>query len=327
LTRFIARRLAFALLLVLAVSSGSFLLARIAPGDFAATSAAGHGRVESVERLRERLGLNKSIAAHYAAWLAAAVRFDLGESMLYDRPVRALVVERAANTAVLAVTSLVVATLVGLPLGIVAGSRQRGPMSSAIRAASLLLLSMPPLLTSLLLVFIAARTGWFPISGMRSATTPAAGATLDLLHHLAVPSLAIALPLAAVLERLQAQAMSDTIAQPFVLATLARGVPWRRVVWRDALRAAMRPVAGVYGLIVGTVLSGSFAVEVITAWPGLGSLMLTALRARDIYLVAGCAAAGATFLALGSLAADLALAAIDPRATMVEPAVADEAAA
>ncbi|MGH9143163.1 MAG: ABC transporter permease subunit, partial [Vicinamibacterales bacterium] len=102
--------------------------------------------------------------------------------------------------------------------------------------------------------------------------------------------------------------------QPFVLATLARGVPWRRVIWRGALKAALRPIAGVYGLVIGTLLSGSFAVEVITAWPGLGSLMLQALRSRDIYLVAGCAGAGALFLAGGTLVADLALAAVDPRA-------------
>jgi peptide/nickel transport system permease protein len=313
LTRYLARRLAFAVVLVVAVSSGSFVLARLAPGDFVTASSGGRGSQETIERERARFGLDKSVAAHYRDWLAAAVRLDFGDSMLYDRPVRGMIVERAANTAVLAVTSLVLATAIGLPLGIVAGSRRGGLLPSTIRSASLLLLSMPPLLTSLLLVFIAARTGWFPIAGMRSATTPGGGAMLDLLHHLVVPSLAIGLPLAAMLERLQAQAMSEAIAEPFVLATLARGVPRARVIWRDALKAALRPVAGVYGLIVGTVLSGSFAVEVITAWPGLGSLMLQALRARDIYLVAGCAAAGAVFLAFGTLVADLALALVDPR--------------
>jgi peptide/nickel transport system permease protein len=324
LSRFLARRIAFAMLLVAAVSSGAFVLARIAPGDFATATAGAHASEESVNRVRARYGLDKSLAAHYAEWLAAAVRLDFGDSMLYDRPVRGLVAERAANTAVLALTSLLLATFIGLPLGIFAGSRQRGIAASAIRATSLLLLSLPPLLTSLLLVFIAARTGWFPISGMRSAATTAAPATLDLLHHLVVPSLAIGLPLAAVLERLQAQAMSETIAEPFVLATLARGVPRRRVIWRDALRAALRPVAGVYGLIIGTLLSGSFAVEVVTSWPGLGNLMLTALRARDVYLVAGCSAAGATFLAFGSLVSDLALALVDPRATTIAPPAASE---
>ena len=174
---------------------------------------------------------------------------------------------------------------------------------------------MPPLLTSLLLIFIAARTGWLPIAGMRSATVPPGGALLDILRHLLVPAAAIALPLAAMLERLQAQAISEAIAEPFVLATLARGVPRSRIVWRDALKAALRPVAAVYGLIVGTLLSGSFVVEVITAWPGLGSLMLSALRTRDVYLVAGCAGAGALFVACGTVLSDVALALVDPRAS------------
>ena len=107
----------------------------------------------------------------------------------------------------------------------------------------------------------------------------------------------------------------EVIAEPFVLASLARGVPRSRIVWHGALKAALRPVAAVYGLIIGSLLSGSFAVEVITAWPGLGSLMLQALRARDIFLVAGCAGAGALFLACGTLVSDLALALVDPRAS------------
>ena len=98
-------------------------------------------------------------------------------------------------------------------------------------------------------------------------------------------------------------------------ATLARGVPRRRILWRDALRVALRPIASVYGLVAGTLLSGSFAVEITTAWPGLGRLMLDALRARDVYLVAGGAAAGSVFLAAGTLLSDAALAAVDPRST------------
>jgi peptide/nickel transport system permease protein len=312
LTRYLARRVAFALFLVIAVSSASLVLARLAPGDFV-TDAAGIRR-QTLEQQRARYGLDKSIGAQYRDWLAAAVRLDFGYSMQYGRPVRDLIPERAANTAVLACTALAVATLVGLPLGVVTGSRRGGALVNAIRAASILLLSMPPLLTSLFLVFVAARTGWLPMSGMRSATVPAGGALVDLLRHLVVPAAAIGLPLAAMLERLQAQAMSDAVDEPFVIAALARGVPRARIVWRGALKVALRPIAAVYGLVIGSLLSGSFVVEVITAWPGLGSLMLQALRTRDVFLVAGCAGAGALFLACGTLISDLALAALDPRA-------------
>jgi peptide/nickel transport system permease protein len=319
LTVYLARRVAFALFLVLVVSSGSLVLARLAPGDYVSVSSGGTGvSREAMERARERFGLNKSIGVQYRDWLVRAAHFDFGESLLYGRPVRDLIPERAANTAILALTALFLATIVGLPLGIITGSRRGGVLTVTVRALSLVLLSLPPLLTSLFLVFLAARTGWLPISGMRSASVPAGGAALDLLRHLILPAAAIGLPLAAMLERLQAQAMSEVIGEPFVLATRARGVPHARLVWRDALKAALRPVASVYGLIVGTLLSGSFAVEVITAWPGLGSLMLDALRARDVYLVAGCAGAGAIFLAFGTLFSDVALAIVDPRAS--EPA-------
>jgi peptide/nickel transport system permease protein len=315
LTRYLARRLAFAVVLVATVSSASFVLARLAPGDYVTGTLGAHASSELIARERARLGLDKSLAAQYRDWAAAALRLDFGRSMLYDRPVGDLIPERAANTAILALAALLFATVVGIPLGIVTGSRRGGALAGIVRATSIVLLSMPPLLTSLALVFVAARTGWLPIAGMRSSTGADDNAVLDLVRHLIVPALAIGLPLAATLERLQAQAMSDTIGQPFVLAAAARGLPRSRVVWRGALKAALRPVAAMYGLMIGTLLSGSFAVEVITAWPGLGSLMLQALRARDIYLVAGCAGAGALFLALGTMASDVGLAMVDPRAS------------
>jgi peptide/nickel transport system permease protein len=304
---YVARRLAFAVFLVFAVSSASLVLARLAPGDFVSQSMGLDIRRELVEETRARYGLNRPIGEQYRQWIAGVARLDFGRSLLFDRPVADLIPEHAANTAILAVTALLVATLVGLPLGVVTGSRRAGIVTGAIRTTSLVLLSMPPLLTSLFLVFAAARTGWFPVGGM---TSSGGG---GLLSHLVVPVAALALPLIAMFERLQSQAMSEVVGQPYVLATIGRGVPPSRLVWRDALKGALRPVAAVYGLVVGTLLSGSFAVETITAWPGLGQLMLAALRARDVYLVAGCAAAGSIFLAIGTLMSDAALALVDPR--------------
>lgn len=313
---YLVRRLVFAAFLVFAVSSAALVLTRLAPGDFA-TDVFGIGASpETIRDFRERYGLNLSIAAQYRVWLSRVVRFDFGRSLAYDRPVNALISERAGNSALLAATALLVATFIGLPLGIMSGSRRRGMFAKIVQTCSILLLSMPPLLTSLFLVFAAARTGWLPVGGMSSfAGAEASGAALDLLRHMIVPVLALALPLAAVFERLQAQAMSEVVDQPFVVAALARGVPRSRVVWRDGLKAALRPIASIYGLIVGTLLSGSFAVEIITSWPGLGQLMLSALRARDVYLVAGCAAIGSVFLAVGTFFSDAALAFVDPRTT------------
>jgi peptide/nickel transport system permease protein len=303
---YFARRAAFALFLVFAVSSASLLLATLAPGDYVSQSLGIGARPETIEEVRARLGLNRSVGAQYRDWLIRAAHFDFGRSMQYDRPVVDLIPERAANTAILALSALLVATLVGLPLGVITGAG-RGPIIGIIRSASLVLLSLPPLLTSLFLVFVAAKTGLLPVGGMTSSSGG------HLLSHMVVPVAALALPLAAMFERLQSQAMSDVAGQPFVIATLGCGVPRSRVIWRDALKNALRPIASVYGLVIGTLLSGSFAVEAITAWPGLGQLMLNALRARDVYLVAGCAAAGSIFLAAGTLVSDAALALVDPR--------------
>jgi peptide/nickel transport system permease protein len=307
------RRLVFGAALVFLVTSASFLLTRLAPGDYATEVLgpdAGQARLADV---RARYGLDRPLREQYFAWLGGVFRFDFGRSFSYDRPVSDLIPSRAANTAMLAITALATATLVGIPLGVVSGSRQHGVVPAIIRAGSLTLLSMPPIITSLFLVFLAARTGWLPIGGMSSESF-ASARIVDLVRHMAVPAVALALPIVAMFERLQAQAMNEVVREPFVLAALARGVPRVRVVWRDAFKASLRPLASVYGLVIGTLLSGSFAVEVITTWPGLGRLMLEALRARDVYLVAGCAATGALFLVCGTLLSDAALAIVDPRA-------------
>jgi len=312
--RFLLRRLLFALFLIVAVSSCALLLTRLAPGDLTAELGP-RARAVDIARTRERFDLDQSPLSQLGGWAVRAVRFDFGDSFLYDRPVGGLIRRAAGNTAVLAAAALILATLVGIPLGIFTGSRA-GTLASFVRGASLVFLSVPPLLTSLVLVFLASRTGWLPSGGMTSAQAIDAGWgawIVDVAKHLPLPALALALPLAATFERLQAQAISETIHQPFIAAAVARGVAWRRLLLDHAWRASLRSMCAIYGLAIGALLSGSFVVEYVTAWPGLGRLMYEALRARDIYLVAGCAAMGAVFVAVGSVVADLLLFAADPR--------------
>ena len=308
--RYLLKRLGFALLLVFVVSSAALLLTRIAPGD----------TIDPVERarLRAELGLDQSLASQYFSWLGGVVRLDFGRSALYSRPVSTLISERALNTAVLATAALLLATLIGIPLGIYSGSRTHGVGRAIVRAISVLGISVPPLIGSLALVFIAARTGWFPAGGMTSAAGPDMSWgrwLLDLGRHIPVPALALAIPLAASLERLQAQAIAAAAREPFVAASRARGLEHSQSLLRHAWPVSLRPVLGLYGVMIGSLFSGSFVVEVVTSWPGLGRLMFDALKARDLFLVAGCAATGAVFLAVGTLIADVILAWTDPRLT------------
>lgn len=313
--RYLLRRLAFALVLVFVVSSAALLLTRLAPGDFTTGQAFSMDRA-TLERLRAELGLDRPIAVQYVEWLGGVVRFDFGRSLLYSRPVSELLRERALNTALLATAALLVATAIGIPLGLFTGRRTGGAGRIVVRAFSVAALSTPPLVGSLALVLVAARTGWAPTGGMTSV----AGIGLswaawlrDLLSHLSVPALALALPMAATLERLQSQSLAAALGEPFVAASRARGVTEGRAVLRHAWPASLRPILGLYGVMIGTLFSGSFIVEVVTSWPGLGRLMFDALKARDLYLVAGCAAAGAMFLAVGTWIADAVLAWADPR--------------
>ena len=313
--RYLLKRLGFALLLVLVVSSAALLLTRVAPGD----------TLDPVERARisRELGLDRPLPAQYLSWLGGAIRLDFGQSVLYSRPVNVLIRERALNTALLATAALLLATLIGIPLGIYSGSRAYGAGRSIVRAISIVGLSVPPLIGSLTLVFIAARTGWLPVGGMTSAAGLEMSWTrylLDLARHIPVPALALAIPLAASLERLQSQAIAAAVREPFVAASRARGLERMQALLRHAWPVSLRPVLGLYGVMIGSLFSGSFVVEVVTSWPGLGRLMFDALKARDLFLVAGCAATGAMFLAIGSMIADLLLAWTDPRVSAGERA-------
>lgn len=296
LLRHTLRRLGLAVLFVFVVSSCAMLLGHLAPGD-ATTELLGQGASpEAIANERARLGLDRPLLAQYADWLGRVARLDLGESARYRRPVADLIAERIGYTAKLGAAALALATLIGLPLGVIAGARPNWA-GGLVHIASIGVLSLPPLVSALLLVFLGASTGWFPAGG----------------SHLLLPTLALALPFAATLQQLQSQSMAAALAEPHIAAARARGLPEWRLIWRHALRDALRPVLAVYGIIIGTLFSGSFVVEFVTSFPGLGRLMYEALVSRDTYLVAGCAATGAVFLAAGTLIADLLLVAADPR--------------
>lgn len=314
--RYLLKRLGFAFVLVFVVSSAALLLIRLAPGDFA-TMQGEHLSEAQRDGVRQSLGLDRPFLAQYLSWLGGAVRFDFGRSLLYSRPVNELIGERALNTAVLATAALLIATLIGIPLGIYSGTSSRA-VRTIVKSITTIGVSTPPLIGSLLLVFIAARTGWFPIGGMISAsgeemTWPQWIA--DIASHLPMPALALAIPLAATLEKLQSESIEAASRERFVTASRARGISESQAILRHAWPVSLRPVLGLYGLMIGSLFSGSFAVEVVTSWPGLGRLMFEALKARDLFLVAGCAATGALFLAAGTLIADLLLAWTDPRVT------------
>jgi peptide/nickel transport system permease protein len=298
LVTFVVKRIAVALLFVLVVSSGALMLVRLAPGDATSELFLSGASQETIAAARHRLGLDESPLSQLGDWVTGLMRFDLGESSRFGRPVAGLVAERMRNTAALAGVAVLLAMALGLPIGMLTGARPRSALARIVNVVSMFFVCCPPIIGTLALLLLGATTGWLSIAPGR----------------IALPALALALPLAAMLERLQAQAVSETVNAPAIVAAAARGVPARRLLWVHAGRQALRPVLGVAGIVLATLFSGSIAVETITAWPGLGRLMLDALVSRDLFLVAGCALAGATLVAVGNFLADLLRAAADPLA-------------
>lgn len=295
LAAFIGRRLAAAVLFVAVVSCAAFVLVRIAPGDATTDLYLSRSGTVAVEQERARLGLDRPVAAHLASWATGLLTLDLGQSSVYGRPVADLVKERAGATAALASLALLLAAAIGLPLGVLTASRPG--IAAAVAPISIALVACPPIVAVLALLLLAIETGWLSIAQ----------------GSYAVPTLALALPVAAMLERLQSRAMADTLASPDLVAAAARGVPRGRLLWVHAGRQSLRPVLGVAGAVVGTLFSGSLAVEMVTSWPGLGRLLFDAVAGRDLFLAAGCALVGALLVAVSNLFADIARALIDPR--------------
>jgi peptide/nickel transport system permease protein len=303
---FILRRVTMAVLLVVVTASAAMLLARLAPGDHL---SAFDLPPDLIAAERKRLCLDCPLIEQYAAWFARVIRFDLGESTRYPgRAVSGLIAERATNSVLIGAGALALATVIGLPVGILTGSRRRGIAVTGLRAAAIVLISTPVVVLSLALLLIAARTGWLPVGGL-----PEGEGGFETLSYFVLPIVALGLPVAAALERLQSRSLAEALSDPSILAARARGLSRRRVVWRHAFRLSLRPVLAVYGIVVGSLMSGSFVVEYVMTWPGLGTLMYDALRFRDANLVAACAATGATLLAVGILITDITLAMVDPR--------------
>jgi len=315
--RYVARRLAHGVLILLAVSFLSFLLLQWAPGDFLAELRM-NPRISSqtIDGLSQKYGLDRPLPLRYARWVRSALGGDMGFSFAYNGPVGPLLWTRARNTLLLTGSSTLIAWTLAMPLGIwTAASKDRWGDRAASAAASALL-ATPDILLFLLLLLLAVRTGWFPAGGMASAGFDDFGTwekVKDLCAHIALPSLGLALVTMPILVRHIRAAMIEALESPFVRAARGHGIPHARLLWRYAVPAASNPLISLLGLSIAGMLSASAIVEVVLSWPGLGPLIVQSVLARDVYVVLAVVILSSAFLVVGNLIADLLLFASDPR--------------
>jgi peptide/nickel transport system permease protein len=315
---YVLRRLLQLVPLLLAVVVLTFLLLKLAPGDYL-TSLAENPQVSTatLDAMRHRFGLDRPWTAQLALYLEnVLLRLDFGESFSRHQPVFAVLREGLLNTLLLAVAGALVTWGLAIPLGAWAAARQDTAVDRVLSLVAFVGLSVPEVLSGLLLLMLAARTGWFPVGGMRSLdweSLSLAGRALDLLRHLALPALVVGLvPLAGRMRQMRASLL-DVLRLDYVTTARAKGLDERTVVMKHALRNALNPMITLFGFTLGSLLSGSLVAEIIFSWPGLGRVTYEAILARDQYLVVGSVLMAATVLVLGNLAADLLLAAADPR--------------
>jgi peptide/nickel transport system permease protein len=315
--RYLARRLAHAALLLIGVSIFSFALLQFAPGDyFSPLGLNPQISARTVAGLRAEYGLDRPLPIRYAAWLRSTLKGDFGVSFAYNSPVGPLLAVRARNTILLTGTAMLLSWLLALPLGIWSAAR-RGTWGD--RVGGLLtstLLTIPDLVLFLLLLLLAVRTGWFPTGGMISGNFDELSAwskAKDVLTHLILPALGLALATLPPLLRHVRSAMTEALDAPFIRAARAHGIPESRVLMRYALPVAANPLISLFGFSVAGMLSASLLVEVILSWPGIGPLLVEAIQAKDVYVVIGTVMLSAVFLIAGNLLADVMLFATDPR--------------
>jgi peptide/nickel transport system permease protein len=313
--RVILTRIAAAVPLLLGVSLVSFLLLQLAPGSFIDRLRLDPAVPEqTLELLSSRYGLDRPWHAQYLSWLGGVVRGDLGFSVAFQRPVSQVLGDSAFYTAALALSAGIVSFLAGLVLALFVATRPGGLPDRLLSASALVMVSVPTLVLAVAALGFAASTGAFPIGG-GSAEEGSSWwyQAADFARHLVLPGLVLSAALTP-LSFLQARgALLETLPLPFARAARARGLSTTGVLLRHRLRVALVPVLTHAGSSMGRILNGAFLVEVVTGWPGMGRLAWSALLSRDSFLILGVLTVAALLMLVGNLAADLAVAAADPR--------------
>jgi len=301
--RFLLRRLAGAVVVLIAVSFLTFALLDLAPGDAAETLVGEYASADQLATVRHEMGLDAPLVSRYLRFASAAIlRGDLGRSLVSGRQVRELVTERFTHTVTLALVAVSLALAVGTLIGIAAAARPGGYLDLAVMSATTLGLSLPTFWVALLLIMVfSLHLGWLPVVG---AGSPA---------HLVLPATCLALPTTAVVARLMRASLLDVKSADYVRTAHAKGLA-RHQVWRDhILRNGLIPVITLLGLHLGRLLGGTFIIETIFGWPGLGRLVVQAVLDRDFPVVVGAVLLIAIIYQVLNLAVDVALAGLDPR--------------
>lgn len=316
--RFILSRLLQVVPVVLAIAALNFLLLRLAPGDAADILAGqmGHASPELVARMRKEFGLDRPLYEQFAIYIARLLTLDLGTSQIQSLPVMTLIAERLPATLILMVSSILLAILLGIVLGVSAARRHGRWQDNVLTVLALVAYATPAFwLGLMLIVAFSVKLDLLPSGGYSTIAQARTGLghVLDVTRHLVLPAVTLGLFYVAIYTRLMRTSMLEVLSLDYITTARAKGLSERRIAWTHALRNALLPVVTLAGVQVGHLLGGSILVETVFAWPGLGRLVFDALLQRDLNLLLGILFTSSIVVVLVNLLVDLIYGFLDPR--------------
>ncbi len=314
--KYVLKRILQTIPLLFIVSLVSFFIIRLSPVDpLAELKLNPSVSQETLQRERERLGLDKSIGVQYILWAKSFVKGDLGITSTGESVAQKLK-ERIPNTLLLTTLVIFLTWLVGVPLGILAAIKWKSTTDRILTVLTSIGMAIPSFFFAVLLLIFAVKTGWFPIGGLTSSNFAELsfwGKFFDITHHLILPTTVLFTISLAGLQRQMRGNLLDVLDSDYVKFARAKGVPEHKVILKHALRNAVNPMITLLGFEFAGLLSGAALTEYVFQYPGLGRLILEAVMKSDINLVMASLMMGAIMLILGNLIADLLLIFTDPR--------------
>lgn len=309
--RFIVRRVAMVVPILLGVALLVFTIVKLIPGDPVASMLGPDADPEDVRQLTAYYGLDKPLPAQFLTWLGNTMQGDLGRSIAKQTEVAPMVTDALKNTLILATAAFIIACVIGLSLGAISAFRRGKAGGSLASGLAVVGLSMPQYTTALILIIVfAVQLSWFPTAGMYTAGSEQS--LPDLLHHLFLPAFTASLVTTGLLARMFRSSLLDVMGQDWLEALRSRGLSRRRITGH-VVHNSIPPILTIAGLQFGYLLSGVVFVETIFNWPGLGLLIYQSIAQRDISVIQAGVLAAALVFVIVNLAVDILYGFVDPR--------------
>lgn len=306
----IVKRIGQSIPTLLIVVTITFILTRMIPGNPALTMLGPQAPKEAVEQLEKEMGLDKSKGEQYLIYMKQIIKGDFGKSYSYNESVTSLIRERIPNTLLITLTSLLIALVLGMLIGIVSAVKQYSAIDYIFMILALVGVSMPIFWLGLMLVLVfSVNLGWLPALGMGSMSAGLG----DVIRHMVLPCVCLSTIPMATFARITRSSMLEVVNNDAVKALRARGLSEGVVIWKHALKNALPPIVTVLGLQLATAFTGAILTESIFSWPGMGTMIVSAIDNRDYILIQGIVLFTAIIFVAVNLVVDIVYTLINPR--------------